>query len=213
MHGAFLRSDYYEASAPPADLSRQRACPPSPDRLSGEKGDRRWFPRSPCADRPGRRPATTPAASPHLRRRLSAWPPHRQLETGFGVDHTPRRVVTHCFPGPYPPDLSPVTRLTGLYTGSSSYASWPCLPDPARLAVPHRPGVVRAASHPPRRSPDQTALSFYPAAATARRWGSRTPTRSHGASWRTQPFFRSNGATKPRIYANADSRGSTRENR
>jgi hypothetical protein len=59
MHGAFLRSDYYGASAPPADLSRQRACPPSPDRMPRSEADRRRFPRSPCADRPGRRPATT----------------------------------------------------------------------------------------------------------------------------------------------------------
>jgi hypothetical protein len=113
MHGAFLRSDYYGASAPPADLSRQRACPPSPDRMPRSEADRRRFPRSPCADRPGRRPATTPAASPRLRRRPSVWPPHRQLETGFGVDRPDKRAVTHCTPGPYPPDLSPVQDLRG----------------------------------------------------------------------------------------------------
>jgi hypothetical protein len=67
----------------------------------------------------------------------------------------------------------------------SRYTFPSCLPDPGRLAVPTDPGVVRAASHPPRRLPDQAALSFNPAAATTRRWSPLTPTRRHGASWRT----------------------------
>jgi hypothetical protein len=33
-----FRSDYYGASAPPADLSWQRACPRSPDRMPGSQG-------------------------------------------------------------------------------------------------------------------------------------------------------------------------------
>ena len=41
-----------------------------------------------------------------------------------------------------------------------AYSSSPRLPNPHRLAVPARPGVVRAASRPPRHLPGQTALSF-----------------------------------------------------
>src|SRR5215217_1009718 len=62
-----------------------------------------------------------------------------------------------------------------------SYTFSSRLPDPRRLAVPTRPVVVRTASHPPRRPPDQAVLSFNQAAATAQRQGHSTPTRSH---WR-----------------------------
>jgi hypothetical protein len=60
----------------------------------------------------------------------------------------------------------------------------PCLPDPARLAVPDRPVVVRAAPTLPGASqaglpPASTGLLRQPTG------GSFHPTRSHGASWRT----------------------------
>jgi hypothetical protein len=71
--------------------------------------------------------------------------------------------------------LRDFTRWFLSYTFSSR------LPDPRRLAVPTRPVVVRTASHPPRRPPDQAVLSFNRAAATAQRQGPSTPTRSQ---WR-----------------------------
>ncbi len=43
-------------------------------------------------------------------------------------------------------------------------------PNPHDLTVLVRPGFVRAACHPPRRSPDQAALSFATLAATSARW-------------------------------------------
>jgi hypothetical protein len=60
----------------------------------------------------------------------------------------------------------------------------PCLPDPARLAVPDRPVVVGAAPTLPAASqvrlpPASTGLLRQPSG------GSFHPTRSHGASWRT----------------------------
>jgi hypothetical protein len=100
-----------------------------------------------------------------LQRRLptGSWRPASELTT-------PVEASDHALhPGPISARFEPGARLTGLYTGSSSYAFWPCLPNPTRLAVPRRPGVVRAAFHLHRRSPARTALSFYPAAATARR--------------------------------------------
>jgi hypothetical protein len=60
----------------PAAISRRRACP-RPDWRSGTEGDRGQFPRSPQSRSTGEVPSSTPAASPHLRRRHSVWPPHR----------------------------------------------------------------------------------------------------------------------------------------
>ncbi len=63
-------------------------------------------------------------------------------------------------------------------------------------AVPSRPGVVSAASRPPRRLPGRTALSSYQAAATAQRGGLAPPSvrgasRRTSASWRTEMRARS----------------------
>src|SRR5262249_43833584 len=63
--------------------------------------------------------------------------------------------------------------------------------DPHHLAVLARPGLVSAASRPPRHLPDQAALSFCRAAATARREGLPPPStlsasRRTNASWRTK---------------------------
>jgi hypothetical protein len=66
MCAPFARPDYYEASAPPAAISRHRACPPPGWRPGGE-GSRRRFPRSLRIVRPGRRPAI-----PRQRRRAYA---------------------------------------------------------------------------------------------------------------------------------------------
>jgi hypothetical protein len=83
MHVPLARSDYYEASAPSAAVSRQRTCPPSG--WKPDAGRPRMVPTF-TRDRSMREaPAFTPTASPRLRRRLSPWPPHRADATGFGV--------------------------------------------------------------------------------------------------------------------------------
>ena len=79
----------------------------------------------------------------------------------------------------------------GFITGSCSYAFWSRSPDPPHLAVLARPGFVSAASRPPRHLPDQAALSFHQAAATAQREGLPPPStlsasRRTSASWRTE---------------------------
>ena len=57
--------------------------------------------------------------------------------------------------------LEPVSTLKGVQPlVHSRYAFPSCLPDPSRLAVPTRPAVVRAASHPSLRFQGQAALSF-----------------------------------------------------
>lgn len=59
------------------DLPTNRAgCPAG-------KGDRGWFPRSRCDRSIREAPSSTPAASPRLRRRPSARPPHRQNYTAW----------------------------------------------------------------------------------------------------------------------------------
>ena len=95
-------------------------------------------------------------------------------------------------------------RLRSFTTDSSSYTVRSCLPDPARLAVPNRPGFVSAASRPARRLPDQTALSSHPAAATAWRGGLAPPSipsasRRTGASWRTVVTFRTHELRLDRV--------------
>lgn len=107
---------------------------------------------------------------------------------GFGVDPGLTTRATHCRPAHIHQVGAgrSVTELPALI--HSRYAFRPCLPNPNRLAVPIRPGVVRAASHPPRRSPDQAALGFYRIAATTRREGLPPPSTTR-ASWRTHTLI------------------------
>ena len=95
----------------PAAIGRQRTCPP-PDRLPGGEGDRGWFPRSPRNRSMREAPALTPTASPRLRRRPSAWPPHRSGSPAS--ESTPQPSEDRALrPGPDPPDLEPVQPLRG----------------------------------------------------------------------------------------------------
>jgi hypothetical protein len=72
------------------------------------------------------------------------WPPHRPLQTGCGVArrHRDGRAL---LTGPHPPGSGPARRLRSLTRWFLAYPFSSCLPDPDRLAVPARPGVVRAA--------------------------------------------------------------------
>ena len=103
----------------------------------------RWFPRSPCTGRRGRRP-TLPRQPRHtyaadlrrglptgIRNRLRSRPP-----TGGG-----RALLT----GPHPPGRA-AARLRSFTRWFKLRLHLPVtLPDPGRLAVPTRPGVVGAA--------------------------------------------------------------------
>jgi hypothetical protein len=101
MHEAFPRSDYYETSAPPAALSRQRACPLNSGWMPGLEGRPRSAPRY-C---PGSIATATPQTF------TMASPP--AAGTGFGVDRHPDDgldvddVGGHALrPGPDPPGSS-----------------------------------------------------------------------------------------------------------
>ncbi len=72
-------------------------------------------------------------------------------------------------------------------------------PDPHHLAVLARPGVVRAALHPPRRPPVQAALSFTRPAATGQKRCPFITARFKSASWRSMsPHHFSSGAAAPK---------------
>ena len=157
-----------------------------PSWLPAGKGDRGWFPRSPQIDRRGRRPAL-----PLQHRHGYAAGLHRGLPTDStnrlrSSPPDPSRRGHALHPGPYPPGLSRCLRLTGLQTLVPRVHLLVSLagPAPSGSAGPSR--VVRAASHPPRRSPDQAALSF-----TGRCDGPAgrvlSPPLDHiSASWRTR---------------------------
>ena len=94
-----------------------------------------------------------------------------QRDTGDGVEH-PKRVVVHCIPARIRQILADDTP-TELYHWFLSYTVRSRVPNPIRLAVPDRPGLISATSCPHRRLPDRTALCSYQAAATAQREGLR----------------------------------------
>ena len=64
------------APPPPKAHSRRRTCPP-PARQAGGKGSPERVPTFPTHRLTGAVPSFSPAASPRLRRRPSAWPPRR----------------------------------------------------------------------------------------------------------------------------------------
>ena len=158
MHAPLARPDYYEASAPPTAISRHRACPPPRWKRDG-KGRPRTVPTFTAHRSARSAPSYTPAASPRLRRRLSARPPHRLLEPATELTRLLESGhVLH--PGPYPPDLSRRHRY-----GASTADSLPLRlltllagPGPSGSTGPSR--RCRGCSRPPRRSPDQAASSF-----------------------------------------------------
>ena len=109
--------------------------------------------------RQGRRPALPLQPRHELRRRHSPWPPHRRKQP---ASESPPyiRVGAHCFPAHIHQVGAGSTLKRVQPLVHSRYASPSRLPDPGRLAVPARPVVVRAASHPPQRLQGQAALSF-----------------------------------------------------
>jgi hypothetical protein len=144
MWPAFPTSDYYEDSVPPRAISQRQACPPTPWLGIGEgdteavppftlcrsTGAAQLFPCSLATGTPQAFPVASPPASSF---RL------RSRQTGqAGPTCTAGRPVSTRF--------EPVPRLRGFHRWFLHSYTFPSrLPDPARLAIPDRPGVVRAA--------------------------------------------------------------------
>src|SRR6266496_6221922 len=132
------------APSPPKAPSRRRACPPLAWLASGTGSPGR-VPTFPTYRLTGAAPSFSPAASPHLRRRLSVWPPRRPVSPASESRCAPS--ARACAAArPISTRLEPVLALRGFdHWFSSAYTFPSCLPDPGRLAVPTRPVVVRAA--------------------------------------------------------------------
>src|SRR5215216_582751 len=132
------------APSPPKAPSRRRACPP-PARLAGGEGNLGRVPTFPTSRLTGTVPSFSPAASPHLRRSLSVWPPRRPVSPASESRCAPS--ARACAAArPISTRLEPVLALRGFDHWFSSAYTFPSrLPDPGRLAVPTRPVVVRAA--------------------------------------------------------------------
>ena len=118
----------------------------------------RRFPRSPCPGRRGRRPAFPGSlATPTPQTFPVASPP--TFGTGFGVDH--HRWWSCTADRPTSTRLEPAARLRSFTHWFNCVYTFPSrLPDPDRLAVPTRPGVVGAAPTLRLRPQAQAAPSF-----------------------------------------------------
>ena len=136
-----------------------------PDRLPGGEGRPGTVPTFTWNRSMREAPASTPTASPRLRRRPSTWPPHqtnkpaseliptRRADTRSGADH-----ALHT--SPYPSGLSRLWTYGASDSGSSRTPSHHCLPDPDRLRVPTRPVRCQGCSHRRVRSHVPAAPSF-----------------------------------------------------
>ena len=102
------------------------------------------FPRSPPPGRRGRCPAILRQPRQGYAAALPPGLPDRPLPAGCGVARR-RRGGRALLTGPHPPGSGPARRLRSLTRWFLAYTFSSCLPDPGRLAVPARPGVVRAA--------------------------------------------------------------------
>src|SRR5215207_9712350 len=132
------------APSPPKAPGRRRACPP-PAWLASGKGSPGRVPTFPTSRLTGAVPSFSPAASPHLRRRLSVWPPRQPASPASESRRAPS--ARACAAArPISTRLEPVLALRGFDHWFSSAYTFPSrLPDPGRLAVPTRPVVVGAA--------------------------------------------------------------------
>jgi hypothetical protein len=154
----------------PAASSGPRACP-------GQGGDGS-LPTFTVTRSARSAPSSTPAASPRLRRRL-----RRDLLAGIKkpASESPPTWAACTAARPASVRLEPVEDLRDVKRWFLAYTFWPCLPDPDRLTVPTRPGVVRAAptlpcvstvglpSASPACCDSPAAGPFIPPGATARR--------------------------------------------
>src|SRR5512133_2719751 len=125
-----------------------------------------------------------PAASPHLRRRLSVWPPRRPVSAS---SESRCAVLTRACAAarPISARLEPVLALRGFDHWFSSAYTFPSrLPDPGHLAVLPCPVVVGLL--PPSPAPPGSGCpQLQRPAATGHRRSPFTSARIRGASWRT----------------------------
>ena len=143
---------------PPRPTPSADDAPALPHAGRVRRGRRRTVPTFTRSRSTGEAPSSTPAASPRLRRRHSPWPPCRLTHRDRKFPTT-RKPWVRTAPSPHPPDSSwwsvkgrqtlvPRVHLPVSLTG----------PAPSGSASTSR--LCQGCSHPPRRLPDQAALSF-----------------------------------------------------
>ena len=186
MHAPLARPDYYEASAPPGGHQLATSLPiHRPGRAAG--GRPRMVPTFTQHRSTRSAASSTPAASPCLRRSLSAWPPHRRIHSASELTHMAKqahrsRAASRPISTRFEPALSYGASATGSLTfrllillagpgpSGDTEPSWRCseplLPSPA--------------------FPGSGCPQLHRAAATTRRRSPSISARIHSASWRTQ---------------------------
>ena len=169
-----------------AAISWQRAFPPVPGLEARTAGRTRVVPTFTSFRSARSALSYTPAASPCLRRRHSAWPPRRQWHTASELtqDTAPPGHALHT--GPDPPGSSRHLDYRASATDSLSLRPLTLLagPRPSGSTGPSR--HCRGCSHPPRRFPDQAAPSFAALLRQVSGGWSLTSTRISSASRRTK---------------------------
>lgn len=144
MWTAFPSSDYYGDSAPSHVHQPTTGLPFTAldGRCQGRSRDGSHVHH--VSGRWGWCPAIPDAASPQVRRRLFSWPPD-WLHQPASESSTFAQVDVHCFPAQIR-QVRAGSTLVGVPPLVHSSCTFPsCLPNPSRLAIPVRLGVVRAA--------------------------------------------------------------------
>jgi hypothetical protein len=164
-------------------------------RKAGREGDRERFPRSPHDRSTSEVPNSCPGSIATVTPQTFTVASSPTKPTGTGVDPAHTGDSHALRPGPYPPDLSrwnSYGALTADFSRAPSHlacrtrAVWQC------QRVPSLSELLPPSPAPPGSGFPQ----LHRAAATARRRSPSTSARSHSASWRTVPMFRT-GETRP----------------
>jgi hypothetical protein len=181
MRPAFPASDYYADSAPTRTFGRRWTYPGTDLAWPTPGTDPGWFPRSLIADRGRRHPATTPGASPRLRRRPSPRPPYRPPHTGPGVPPTSSHPLEIGLRAPIPAHIHQIgagARIKGLTLVSRVYLSLSLAgPDTSGSAAPSR--RCQGCSHPNPAPPGSGCPQLQRPAATGHRRSHFTSVRNN----------------------------------
>jgi len=156
MYAPFARSDYYEDSAPSDGPQSASDLPTAQTGCLG-CGRPRMVPTFTTPRSARSAPSSAPTASPCLRRRPSAWPPHRRSSSASELTHTsrhpsraahrprstrfepapPLRDFNHWFASATPSGLARRTRTVWQYRSVPALSGLlPALPGDPRIRLP-----------------------------------------------------------------------------
>jgi hypothetical protein len=188
MYTPLACSDYYETSAPPTALGRQRTCPPAG--LDTRLGGRQWTVptfTTESIDEGGARLYPDSIATPTPQTFNVASPPSQR--PGFRVGpHQRHRRRPRAAHRPISVRLEPALDLRSVRQRFLSYAFSSLLagPEPSDSADSSR--TLSGLLPPSRAFPRPDCPQLHRPAATGQPRGPYTPIRFHSASWRTTGF-------------------------